>query len=76
MHIKLNKLSWTKKLTKYTKIWSPRNKQIYPTVQTVTDNTVNTNIPYNWPDFVAVDNVITSLYALIGIRYYGSHSNA
>ena len=29
-----------KKLTKSTKIWSPQNKQTYPTVQTVTDNTI------------------------------------
>ena len=29
-----------KKVTKSTKIWSPRNKQIYLTVQTVTDNTL------------------------------------
>ena len=38
----------------------------YPTVQTVTDNT---NIPYNWPAFLAVNSVIISLYALIRIRY-------
>ena len=39
-----------KKLTKYTKISSPHNKQTYLTVQTVTDNTIkyNTNILYNW----------------------------
>ena len=29
-----------KKLTKTTKIWSPQNMQIYPTVQAVTDNTI------------------------------------
>ena len=29
----------------------------------------NTNVPYNCPGFVAVDNVITSVYALITIRY-------
>ena len=29
-----------KKLTKYTKIRSPQNKQTYHTVQTVTDNTI------------------------------------
>ena len=29
-----------KKLTKYTKIWSPQNKQIYPTVHTGTDYTI------------------------------------
>ena len=29
---------------------------------------LNSNIP-NWPPFLAVNNVITSLYALIRIRY-------
>ena len=29
-----------KKVTKSTKIWTLRNKQTYPTVQTVTDNTI------------------------------------
>ena len=58
-----------KELTKYTKIWSPQTKQTYPTVQTVTDNTINTYTPYNCLGFVAVDNVITFLYALIEIRY-------
>ena len=29
-----------KKLTKYTKIWSPQNKQTYLIVQTVIDNTL------------------------------------
>ena len=29
-----------KKLTKSTKVWSLRNEQTYPTVQTVTDNTI------------------------------------
>ena len=29
-----------KELTKSMKIWSPRNKQIYPTLQTVNDNTI------------------------------------
>ena len=29
-----------KKLTKYTKIWSPQNKQTYPTVQTIIDSTI------------------------------------
>ena len=29
----------------------------------------NTNVPFNCPGFVAVDNVITSLYTLIRIRY-------
>ena len=28
----------------------------------------NTNIPYNWPAFVAVNNEYISLYALIRIR--------
>ena len=28
-----------------------------------------TNIPYNWPAFLAVKNEYTSLYALIRIRY-------
>ena len=58
-----------KKLTKHAKIWFPQNKQTYPTAQTVIDNTIKQNIPYNCLGFVAVDNVITSLYALIGIRY-------
>ena len=29
-----------KKQTKSTKIWSPQNKQTYPTEQTVTNNTI------------------------------------
>ena len=29
-----------KKQTKSTKIWSPQNKQTYPTEQIVTDNTI------------------------------------
>ena len=29
----------------------------------------NTNIPYNWPAFLAVNNGYTSLYALIRIGY-------
>ena len=29
-----------KKLTKYTKTWSPQNIQTYPTVQTIIDNTI------------------------------------
>ena len=31
-----------KKLTKYAKTWSPQNMQTYPTVQTITDNTLLT----------------------------------
>ena len=58
-----------KRLTKYKKIWFPQNKQTYPTLQIVIDNTINTNIPYNCLGFVLVDNVITSLYALIGMHY-------
>ena len=45
---------------------------MYPTVQTVTDNTIKhnyTNVPYNSPGFVAVDNVIKSLNTLIRIHY-------
>ena len=38
----------------------------HPTVQTVTDNT---NVPYNWPAFLAVNNRYTSLYALTRIHY-------
>ena len=34
------KIIMDKKLTKSTKIQSPHNKQTYPTVQTVTDNTI------------------------------------
>ena len=41
------------------KVCSPRIKQIYPTVQTATENTTNTNVAYNCPSFVAVDIVIS-----------------
>ena len=37
---KTSEIIMDKKLTKYTKIWSPQKKQTYPTVQTVTDNTI------------------------------------
>ena len=36
-----------KKLTKYTEIWSSQNKQTYPTVPTVTDNTIKHKQPHN-----------------------------
>ena len=58
-----------KKLTKSMKIWSPQNKQAYHTVQTVTDSTINTNITYYLPAFLAVNTLFTSLYALIRIHY-------
>ena len=45
-----------KKLTKSTKIWFLQNEQTYPTVQSVTDNTKNTYIPYNWLAFLLVNN--------------------
>ena len=58
-----------KKLTKSMKILSPLNEQIYPsTLQTVTTQQ-NINIPYNWPEFLAVNNGYTSLYAIIRIHY-------
>ena len=42
-------------------------KLINCTVQTY--NTINTNIPYNQPAFLAVNNGYTSLYALSRIPY-------
>ena len=56
-----------KTLKKSMKIWSPRNEQTYPTLQTVTTQQ-NINIPYNWPAFLAVKNGYTSLYAIIRIQ--------
>ena len=60
-----------KKLTKSTKIWSLRNEQTYPTVQTVTDNIIKhkTYLIRNWPAFLAVNNGYTSSYTLVRIRY-------
>ena len=58
-----------KKLTKYTKIWFPQNKQTYPTVQTVTDNTIKQTYLITGQRLLAVNTAITSLYASIGIRY-------
>ena len=57
-------------------IWSLQNEQTYPWVQTVTDTTIKHNIPYNWSAFLSVNDEDTFLYALIRIRYQGSHSNA
>ena len=57
MYIKLHKVSWIK-LIKFTKIWSPQNELTYPTVQTVTDNKININIPYIWPAFLSVNKWI------------------
>ena len=51
-----------KKLTKSTKIWFPQNEQTYPTVQIVTDNTINTNIPYIWPAFKWVMDTYLCMY--------------
>ena len=63
------KIIMDKKLTKSKKNCSPQNKQTYPAVRTVTDNTIKQNIPYICPGFIALDNVITSLCTLIRIRY-------
>ena len=54
-----------KKLTKSTNIQSPQNKQIYPTVQTVIDNTIKHKRTYNCPGFVAVDNVRNHIFIRI-----------
>ena len=47
-----------KKLTKSTKICCLQNKQTYPTVQIVTDNTITQAYLKNWPalSFLSVNN--------------------
>ena len=62
-----------KKLTKSTKNWSLWNEQTYPTIQTVTDNTIKHKMPYNWLAFLAVNNGYTFVCALIRIGITNVH---
>ena len=58
-----------KKLTKSTK-FDPHqmNKHILQ-YKLLLATQYNTNIPYNWPAFLAVNNGYTSLYTIIRICY-------
>ena len=60
------------KLNKIPENLIPTNKQSHGTMQNLTTQQ-NTNIPYNFPAFLAVNNLrnnrSTSLYVLIRIHY-------
>ena len=59
-----------KKLTESTKFYPHEMNKHTLQYKLVTDKTIkNTNIPYNWLAFVAVNNGYTYLYTLIRICY-------
>ena len=57
-----------KKLNEIHKNLIPTKLTTYHTIQNLTTQQ-NTNIPYNWLIFLAVNNGYTSSYALIRIYY-------
>ena len=58
-----------KKLTKPTKFDTHEMNKHTLQYKLLLTTQLNTNIPYNWPTFIAVNNEYTSLCALIRIRY-------
>ena len=69
MYMKLHKLAiMDKKLSEIHKNLIPTKLTTIP-CNTKSYNSINTNIPNNWPAFLPVNNGYTSSYALIRIHF-------